>query len=355
MAATHLKKPASKEALDTAPESVCDQRSKTGPNDETNSASKVDADILGRIAKCHAVANAEGTPETVAKAAIHFMSKLMSRHNVTPKEVFATLKPSEQKQYGGRSIVVIERNDGSKKKVSAPGFLNDLSAAMDVFLDCKSYSSTEAGPFGFTFYGIAENTVAAALAFEMAYNLILDWGAQRDGAKNIYYLGVAKGLLDMAYDEKNREQERAKQAEEAELAEREKATELQRQGEIHRLHWHTGSDSSGGDEADVRNHLRSNDMLTVYVDDHCGTDNDRDPKVKEEEDDDTKIALEPDIKEEEEDDDAKNDLTPGRDEEDEEDLRAYFEPDFKEEDDKKINWQGDIEDEIKKLANKSSK
>ena len=43
-----------------------------------------------------------------------------------------------------------------------------------------------------TFYGIAENTVAAAISFEMAYNLIAEWARPYKGvgSKNGYSLGV---------------------------------------------------------------------------------------------------------------------------------------------------------------------
>jgi hypothetical protein len=46
---------------------------------------------------------------------------------------------------------------------------------MEVFFDCKSYSTARPWSIEWTFYGIAPNTVAAAIAFEMAHNLILEW------------------------------------------------------------------------------------------------------------------------------------------------------------------------------------
>jgi len=46
---------------------------------------------------------------------------------------------------------------------------------MQIFFDCKSYSTRKYTSVEWTFYGIAENTIAAAMAFEMAYNLIIEW------------------------------------------------------------------------------------------------------------------------------------------------------------------------------------
>ena len=50
--------------------------------------------------------------------------------------------------------------------------------------------------FEWTFYGIANNTEAAAMTFEMAYNLILKSSMLKNGAstKHSYSMGVADGL-----------------------------------------------------------------------------------------------------------------------------------------------------------------
>jgi len=72
-------------------------------------------------------------------------------------------------------VVSIKRAEGSKNTVNKQGFVNSLSYAMQTFFDCKSYSTRIYTSVEWTFYGIAENTIAAAMAFEMAYNLIIEW------------------------------------------------------------------------------------------------------------------------------------------------------------------------------------
>ncbi|KAL5325510.1 hypothetical protein ACEPPN_006637 [Leptodophora sp. 'Broadleaf-Isolate-01'] len=75
---------------------------------------------------------------------------------------------------------------------------------MKRFFDCKFYSTTNYSSLELTFYGITENTVAAAMSFEMAYNLIAEWARPYKGvgSKNSYSLGVSDELNRMAVKEK---------------------------------------------------------------------------------------------------------------------------------------------------------
>jgi hypothetical protein len=45
---------------------------------------------------------------------------------------------------------------------------------MEIFLDCRYYSTGYPTSIEGAFYGFAANTVAAAIAFEMASNLVLE-------------------------------------------------------------------------------------------------------------------------------------------------------------------------------------
>lgn len=65
---------------------------------------------------------------------------------------------------------------------------------MKGFFDCKFYSTTNYSSLELTFYGIAENTVADSVSFEMAYNLIAEWARPYKGVgcKNSYSLGKVK-------------------------------------------------------------------------------------------------------------------------------------------------------------------
>jgi len=84
-------------------------------------------------------------------------------------------------------------------------------------------------------YGIATNTVAAAMAFEMVHNLIQDWSSRRKGNKNSYRLGVAKGLHDTAYRAKEDEECRVREKEAQGLVTKEAVEKRKRQEEIDRL------------------------------------------------------------------------------------------------------------------------
>ena len=54
------------------------------------------------------------------------------------------------------------------------------------------------------------------MAFEMAHNLTLEWARKKKGRKLDYCIGMGEGLEQIAYDEKEAEEKRAKEAEEAE-------------------------------------------------------------------------------------------------------------------------------------------
>ncbi|KAJ5289229.1 hypothetical protein N7478_002259 [Penicillium angulare] len=86
---------------------------------------------------------------------------------------------------------------------------------MCTFFDCKLYTADFSGRIEWTFYGISQNTVAAARAFEMTHNQISIWACEYKGGSpsTSYRLGIADGLVAMANREKNKELQAAKRKE----------------------------------------------------------------------------------------------------------------------------------------------
>ncbi|KAI9867422.1 MAG: hypothetical protein M1813_008980 [Trichoglossum hirsutum] len=196
--------------------------------------------VLERIRKCIARAQHEGTPELEAKTALHMASRLMTQFNISQAEAYAQGSNSgptgQPEKRGGQSVVRIKPTDPAGKVIEQ-GFVMGVAAAMGTFFDCQTYSSSGFGYIDWVFYGIAPNTVAAAVAFEMSHNLILEWAKAKKGisARHSYTMGVSAGLGEMAESEKREEEKAAKRREEAELAARIAEEEVQQQREIDRL------------------------------------------------------------------------------------------------------------------------
>lgn len=192
----------------TVAETACDT--------ECETTSNVDKRILDRIQKCLNRAYHANASEAEAKTALFISQKLMSEHNVTQADLLANEGTDNKAQYGGRSIVQIEKVGGVSLRVQREAFVNVLASAMCTFFDCKYFSTDCHTKITWTFYGIASNTVAAAMAFEMVHNLILEWAMKYKGgsATFCYRLGVADGLGKMADREKKAELEEVKRTEE---------------------------------------------------------------------------------------------------------------------------------------------
>lgn len=100
----------------------------------------------------------------------------MSEHNVTQADLMADDDDQCNKaSYGGRSIVRIEKVTGSSRRVMKEAFVDRVATAMCTFFDWKSFSTDFGISVEWSLLGIASNTVVAAIAFEMAHNLILEW------------------------------------------------------------------------------------------------------------------------------------------------------------------------------------
>src|SRR5438876_815393 len=107
---------------------------------------------------------------------------------------------------------------------------------MEVFFDCKSYTCKGCFSVDWVFYGLAENTVAAAMAFEMVYNVVVGWSMRYKGNdRPSYVLGACDELWLMAKDERAAEEERARGAERDAIAARAREEEAERRAQLDRL------------------------------------------------------------------------------------------------------------------------
>lgn len=169
----HARKHAPPKLTQPLYKAVVGELAESGTAKVSSSTSDIDNTIFERIKKCLDRANNLGTPEAEAKVAIFRASRLMGQYNVTQAEVLAHEPPSTQRNYAGQSVVKIVRVDHDlSKPVKHQGYVDILCRAINDFFDCKHYSTSYLHCVKLTFYGIAQNTVTAALSFEMVYNLI---------------------------------------------------------------------------------------------------------------------------------------------------------------------------------------
>ena len=172
------------------------------------------SEVVERIKKCLARANHANANENEAKSAIKMASKIMQQHNITQAQVMEGEDDAQRLERGGLSTV----NIGPKtqyRQVIFETWVADLESAICTFFDCKSFSSQSFFSIEWTFYGVAENTVSAAMAFEMTHNLIQSWAWPLHGvcARNSYCLGVAHGLKNIAKAEQRSAERAAKENE----------------------------------------------------------------------------------------------------------------------------------------------
>ena len=183
----------------------------------TSAISSIDHSILERIKKCLSRANHPNTAELEAKTAWHMASRLMAQHNVTQADVLAQVTNDEDlAQMGGESIVGLT-NPSNPTRVITRQWVRTIASAMSKLFDCSTYWYEKSTSVRWVFYGIAANTVPAAMAFEMAHNLTLEWAKKKKGPKYDYCMGMGDGLWRIACDEKEAEVKRAKEAEQAEV------------------------------------------------------------------------------------------------------------------------------------------
>ncbi|KAJ3965475.1 hypothetical protein EV361DRAFT_650061 [Lentinula raphanica] len=231
--AKSLPKPPSKATVTLLAMGDCDS--------ETQDLENVDKAVLERIRKALNLSRHPGTTEHEAHQALRLAMKLMERVNVTQAQVLQSMEEKEDRlKQAGHSVVTVSCDEHKYMYIQA--WASTASYAVSDIFDIKVYTQINdaINEVQYIFYGLAPNTVSAAHAFEMVYNLILQWRmankeAKGVNAKNAYCRGVADGLYDFAQKERKRAEKEAQQAEKRKLEAQRKAEEEQRHKEIDRL------------------------------------------------------------------------------------------------------------------------
>lgn len=136
----------------------------------------------------------------------------MTQFKINTSEVFAHLPASDQQKHAGHSVVRITCVDEDRTKpVKYFAYVSFLAQAMEKVFNDISYTSKpkDSRRLDWIFNGIAENTVAAAMAFEMVFKLIAEWARSRKGvaSKNSYCLGTSQELCTMGKEARRLEEE----------------------------------------------------------------------------------------------------------------------------------------------------
>ncbi|GLB44177.1 putative protein of unknown function (DUF2786) [Lyophyllum shimeji] len=166
-------------------------------------------------------------------------TKLMQSQNLTQADLIANETAEERSTRAGQSTVTITSTNG--KMARNQRWYDVASDAACEAFDVQVYSEAGADSLDEVFYGLADNTVAAALAFEMLHNQIETWALERKGelrgrtAGINYRLGVAQRVLEDAEKENRRALRQAQEAGKKRLREEAAAEEAARAAEIARL------------------------------------------------------------------------------------------------------------------------
>nr|GAT49488.1 predicted protein [Mycena chlorophos] len=224
------------------------------PEDKADAQRRIDNldhAVVGKIRKILALAAHSGTNEEEARQALEMANTLLERHNVTQADMLAHETNAEKFERAGQSTVWIRHVEvpldlnERPNKIKMETWTRILAMAMGSFFDCQHFSEAcdsydddeelEYARIKWTFYGLAEQTVTAAHAFEMCYNLIVVWALKPEVGtgvhhRNSYCTGIARGLYDMAKTEKERDMKRAakREAELVKAREEEEAEEERR-------------------------------------------------------------------------------------------------------------------------------
>ena len=174
--------------------------------------------------------------EAEARAAMKIATRLMSQHSVTQAELIDNEKVNEREKRGGFSLVKITHSREGGRALNWTWAEEVVSAVTELF-DCDAFSSQSDQCVAWSFYGIAEHTVFAAMSFEMIHNLILDWADAYSTvqARNSYCLGVANGLDRLAKKERFNMEKDAWRNEQKAMATRRRKEEPERQKTLARL------------------------------------------------------------------------------------------------------------------------
>ncbi len=192
---------------------------------DDNASNKVTSNlakgVIERVKKCFDRANHKNANEQEARAASRMAAKYMEQYQISQADLMIHEDALQREKRGGMSAVDIwPAKEGGR--LFTPGWVDLLLGAIGNFFDCKYFSTRRSNKIEWTFYGIAEHTIAAAIAAEAVYNQIEDWSERFTGiqTRNSYCLGVTDGLLTLSEDEKKAAERQARETEVQALAAR---------------------------------------------------------------------------------------------------------------------------------------
>ncbi|KAG6812238.1 hypothetical protein H0H92_003778 [Tricholoma furcatifolium] len=129
---------------------------------------------LAKIRKAIQLATHPGTGEHEAKVAMHMATELMATQNITQADLIASETEEERATRAGHSTVEITPTSDKEKMMRFQHWYHAVTDASCEAFDVQVYSEMHdtRSSLKWVFYGLADNTVAAALAFEMLHNQI---------------------------------------------------------------------------------------------------------------------------------------------------------------------------------------
>ena len=185
---------------------------------DDNASNKVTSNlakgVIERVKKCFDRANHKNANEQEARAASRMAAKYMEQHQISQADLMIHEDALQRERRGGMSAVDIwPAKEGGR--LFTPGWVDLLRGAIGNFFDCRYFSTHRENRIEWTFYGIPEHTISAAIAAEAIYNQIEDWSERFIGiqARNSYCLGVADGFLTLSKDEKKAAERQARETE----------------------------------------------------------------------------------------------------------------------------------------------
>ncbi|KAL9011101.1 MAG: hypothetical protein Q9173_004027 [Seirophora scorigena] len=224
-------------------------------------------EAIDRVQKCFDRARHQNANEQEARAATLLAMRTMEKYQISQADLMVNEVSNQRAQRGGLSTVDIRPHQGGGRAFT-PGWVDWLAGAIQNFFDCRCFSNRRTrgsdDRIEWTFYGIAEHTVSAAIAFEAVHNQIQDWAEPYVGIqqRNSYCLGVAHGLLELSRDEKQASMAKAREAEKKALAAKirdEEAKEQERQAMLFRFSIESESESENQMDLDDTAETSAND------------------------------------------------------------------------------------------------
>ncbi|KAG5728248.1 hypothetical protein E4T56_gene19107 [Termitomyces sp. T112] len=208
---------------------------------DASTVDRIDSSVLEKIKKAMRLATHPRTSEVEAKIAMRMATKFMASQNITQADLIANESAEERSTRAGNSRVRITSTTG--KMVRNQRWYDIACEAVCEAFDVHAYSEKddEDNSLDWVYYGIADNTVAAALAFEMLHNQIELWAIETRhelkgrSAGISYRIGVSERVLKDAERAKRKALKQAKENEQKKQREEAAAAEAARASEIARL------------------------------------------------------------------------------------------------------------------------